>query len=118
MWLALVFAVVDLAGGAYLLRYAFSGRQRRPEPALVVGAVLVVAAVFLSVVAWQLRHRPSSSHQQPVPAGGVHASGIRVDTRLLDRDVRFAGHRGSAVKASAASSQEDRWSSSRQARRR
>ncbi len=45
MWLSLVLAAVNLAVGGYLLWYAFSGRQRRPELALVVGAVLLVAAI-------------------------------------------------------------------------
>lgn len=63
MFLAVVFALADLSVGVWLVWYANSGRQRRPEPAAVVGITLLVAAVFLSYVAWKIGHRP------PHPSG-------------------------------------------------
>jgi hypothetical protein len=71
MWRALVFAVLDLASGGYLLWYARSRERRRREPVAIVGAFLVLTSVFLVYVAWRSAHPTVHKAFVPVDSTGV-----------------------------------------------
>ena len=70
MWRALVFAVLDFAGGGHLLWYARSRERSRREPVSIVGAVLVLTSVFLVYVAWRSAHPTVHKVFVPVDSTG------------------------------------------------
>jgi len=60
--LAVLFAVVDLVVGGYLLWYARSRQRRDRESVAVVGVLLLVVAGCLTLVSYQAAHRPVVVH--------------------------------------------------------
>ncbi len=60
--LALLFAVVDLIVGGYLLWYARSRQRHDRESVAVVGELLLLIAGCLTFVSYQVAHRPVVVH--------------------------------------------------------
>lgn len=67
-FLLAAFALVDLAVGLYLVRYAGGAERKRPELVLIVGVLLVLAAGFLLAVVVRLHSRPVVVHER-APTG-------------------------------------------------
>ena len=66
MWLALTFAVLDLAVGGYLLWFAKRRQRQRREPVVFVGAFLVLTSAFLVYIAWKAGHPTVHKIFEPV----------------------------------------------------